>query len=593
MAMGTVIQLALGYYFIIWTQQSQRDQAGPLFLGLAYAFCAFGLGWAIFRSVWFLTSMVGASQALHNRMFASVVRLPMRFFDTNPLGRILNRFSKDVGILDDMMPDAFFDVVSIIMTVLGVLILTCVIIPVVILAIIPLVIGFVAIQRRYLLTSRETKRLEAVSRSPIYSQFSESLQGAVTIRAFGARERFSKLFYERLDTNVEAYFAFVCTARWLSFRLDTITLLFTGFTVYGAILLQYFGFGIPAGLVGLALAYLVRLGGAFQYCVRMMAEFENQLVSVERILSYVRMPSEAPPQRPEADAKLAKGWPTRGDVEFLNYSTRYAPELPLVLRGLSCKVPGGSKVAIVGRTGAGKSSFVQALFRLVEADGGASEGEPGRILLDGVDVASLGLRTLRGAMSVIPQQPWLFSGSIRQNLDPFSNHKDAELWSALSDVQLDGVFPSLSARVTEAGGNLSTGQKQLICLARAILRASRVIVCDEATAHVDHHTDAVIQKAIRTKFKGRTVVMIAHRLHTIIDCDIVLVLDAGQLVEAGHPHQLLSKAEGKGVFVSMVNETGSGMAAALMAAAKRSWDQRSGADEGKRRVIQEDDVASI
>uniref|UniRef100_A0A7S4DZU4 ABC transporter domain-containing protein n=1 Tax=Lotharella globosa TaxID=91324 RepID=A0A7S4DZU4_9EUKA len=492
-----------------------------------------------------------------------------------------------------MMPATFFDTWAIMLKVLGVVILVCVINPVLFIATVPLILGSSWIYRMYVRTSREVKRLEAVSRSPVFSIISETLVGMVAVRAYGQTRRFRLAFNERIDRNVEGFFAFIASARWLGIRLDVLTLAFTTCVLYAAILMQWLGFSISSGLVGLSLAYLVQLGDAFQWSVRQSAEFENQLVSVERILSYISLTPEPPLTVPSRDRLIKDTWPSEGGIRFEHFSARYAPELPLVLNDLTLEIPSRSKVAIVGRTGAGKSSVVQCLFRLIEADDPQS-----RLVIDGVHVREIGLHKLRSRISVIPQTPWLFSGSIRENLDPFHEHKDRDIWEALEAVRLKESFGSLDDPISESGGNLSSGQKQLACLARAILRKNQILVLDEATAHVDLHTDAIIQTTIREKFSGQTVIMIAHRLETVIDVDRVLVLDHGHLVEQGHPFELLSSAftvdakkkkngcgagnRGGGAiigakrqwFASMVQETGEENAKKLYQAAKEAWNEK-------------------
>ncbi|GAB5362447.1 hypothetical protein AAMO2058_000797700 [Amorphochlora amoebiformis] len=576
-ATGEVLLLVVSWYFGEWAESSRDDQASAELIGPAIGLSTLSLVWCSFRSVWMLVALVGASQTLHNRMFARLLRLPIRFFDINPSGRILNRFSKDLGSADDIMPATFFDALSIFFRVSGVVFLVCVINPFVLVIILPLLYGFRHFQKRYMNASREVKRLEAMSRSPIYSLISETLGGMVPLRTYHAQERFRNRFHSNLNRNVEGFFAFICTARWLGLRLDVLTIIFTIFVIYGGIFMLYVGFEIEAGLIGLSLVYLVQLGDAFQWCIRQFAEFENQLVSVERILSYVRRPTEAPLKCHKADVAVPQGWPNIGEVEFRYYSTRYAESLPLVLRDISFKVPGGSKVAIVGRTGAGKSTMVQALFRLIEPTKLNSIRKP-VIAIDGVDITLLGLHKARRAMAVIPQTPWLFSGTLRSNLDPFDDYEDANLWGALRDVQLEKSFASLSTPISESGGNLSTGEKQLICLARASLRNSKVLVCDEATAHVDPHTDATIQAAIRRRFSGCTVIIIAHRLNTIIDCDYAAVLEHGRLVEFGPPHDLLKNKEGK--FAGMVRDTGVEEEKRLREAAWIHWNERAGKSHG-------------
>jgi len=578
---GQVILLLTSWYFGLWAEQDADAQASFYWIGIAALLALVCLLWSAMRAVWVLVAMVGASQRLHDRMFQKVVRLPCRFFDTNPSGRVLNRFSKDIGFADDLMPQTFFDMCAILLRVIAVIILVCIINPVLFIAVIPLLVGFYFVQQRYIKTSREVKRLEAVSRSPVYSQISETLQGMASIRSYTTQDQFRHQFFDRIDRNVEGWFAFIACARWLGIRLDALTLFFTTCVLYAGILMQSQGFRMDEGLVGLSLAYLVQLGDAFQWSVRQIAEFENQLVSVERILAYTNLKPEAPLSLPTDTSRVPTRWPVTGELKFVNFSARYAKTLPRVLQSINVTIPGKSKVAIVGRTGAGKSSLIQCIFRLIEADSAES-----KLLIDGVAIGEIGLHPLRKAVGVIPQTPWLFSGSIRENLDPFDEHSDKDLWAALGDVQLKSVFKSLEDWISEAGSNLSAGQKQLVCLARAILRNSRVLVCDEATANVDLKTDEIIQSTIRSNFSECTVITIAHRLNTIIDVDIVVVLDKGRVVEVGHPHELLQDIEVKGEekdrrvhgsegsrrwFAEMVRDTGKENEKLLRVAARDAY----------------------
>ncbi|CAM9713918.1 unnamed protein product [Discosporangium mesarthrocarpum] len=338
------------------------------------------------------------------------------------------------------------------------------------------------------------------------------------------------------------------------------------------------------------------------------------MVSVERVLEYCRVPQEAS-LRSDPGKAPPKDWPSEGNIEarstqiiegfgsgaflaILDLTLRYRQDLPAVLKGLSLFVKGGSRVGVVGRTGAGKSSLISALFRLVEQGPGC-----GTILIDGVDTSQVGLHDLRPRLSVIPQTPFLFSGSVRLNLDPFYSHTDAEIWSSLEAVQMKDHIAEqlggLDAAITEGGQNLSVGQRQLLCLARAVLQRSQILVMDEATANIDQKNDSLIQDAVRTEFQGRTVVMIAHRLNTIIDCDQVIVLVDGKVVESGHPHELLSEGGGRndtegtelpgeagaekmdGTFKSMVLETGPEASAELRRLAQEAWEGRHGADGGE------------
>ena len=308
---------------------------------------------------------------------------------------------------------------------------------------------------------------------------------------------------------------------------------------------------IAGGTAGLIISSSLMIAGSMQYGVRQSAEFESQMISVERIVEYQDLEQESSPKSmkmPKPDAN----WPTKGEIIFDKMSLAYDLEEKPVLRNLECKIKGGEKIGIVGRTGAGKSSMIAALFRLTEPTGS--------IRIDGIDTQSVVLDDLRKKISIIPQDPVVFSGTVRYNLDPFSEYPDNELWSTLDKVQLrsqiDNLSGKLDAHIADGGSNLSVGQRQLICLARAILRRNRILVLDEATANVDHQTDNLIQKTIRSEFKSCTVLTIAHRLNTIIDCDRVLVLDAGQIVDFDTPYQLLNE---RSLFYELCHKTGHSM----------------------------------
>lgn len=303
------------------------------------------------------------------------------------------------------------------------------------------------------------------------------------------------------------------------------------------------------GTVGLSVSYALQVTQTLNWLVRMTSDVETNIVAVERIKEYGETEQEAPWENPNAVVPV--NWPEAGTVEFKDFRVRYRENLDLVLRGISFSVKGGEKVGIVGRTGAGKSSLTLALFRIIEAAGG-------KIFIDGQDVSKLGLHTLRSRLTIIPQDPVLFSGSMRMNLDPFNKYADEELWSALKHAHLaafiKGLAAGLNHEVTEGGENLSVGQRQLVCLARALLRKTKVLILDEATAAVDLETDDLIQKTIRTEFNDCTVLTIAHRLNTIMDSDKVLVLDKGEISEFAAPTELLQNK--KSAFYSMAKDAG-------------------------------------
>ncbi|GLG99920.1 Putative multidrug resistance-associated protein [Gryllus bimaculatus] len=477
---------------------------------------------SLVRSFVFFKVCIRASQRLHDAMFYCVTHAKMRFFNTNPSGRILNRFSKDMGAVDEILPQCMVDTLQIGLALLGIIAVLAVVnywllIP-------TLVIGFMFYLMRqfYLSTSRSVKRLEGVTRSPVFSHMNASLQGLTTIRAFGAENILVKEFDNHQDLHSSAWYVFIATSRAFGFWLDIICVAYITIVTFSFLII---GTNVFGGNVGLAITQAIALTGMFQWGMRQSAEMENQMTSVERIMEYKNVEQE-PPLESAPGKKPPPDWPQKGHIVFDQLSLKYnASE---------------AAVGIVGRTGAGKSSLISALFRLAELEG--------TILLDDVDTGSIGLHDLRQKISIIPQEPVLFTGTLRKNLDPFDEFTDAALLRALDEV-------------SEGGSNFSVGQRQLVCLARAILRDNRVLVLDEATANVDPQTDALIQRTIRQKFASCTVLTIAHRLHTVMDSDRVLVMDGGCMVEFGHPHDLLQNTEGH--FYKMVQMTGRGMAEQL------------------------------
>uniref|UniRef100_A0A8C7JPI3 Cystic fibrosis transmembrane conductance regulator n=1 Tax=Oncorhynchus kisutch TaxID=8019 RepID=A0A8C7JPI3_ONCKI len=528
------------------TEQLNLDFYLGIYAGLTGATLIFGFA----RSLVMFNVLVKAAQSLHNRMFNSILRTPVRFFDVNPIGRVLNRFSKDIGQLDAALPWTFVDFIQIFLQIIGVVAVAASVIPWILIPLVPLVIVFLFLRRYFLQTSRDVKRLESTTRSPVFSHLSSSLQGLWTIRAFRAEERFQNTFDAYQDLHSESWFLFLVTSRWFAVRLDGMCAVFVTITA----------FEVEAGSVGLALSYAVTLMGMFQWGVRQSAEVENMMTSVERVVEYTELESEAPW---ETQKRPPPEWPSQGLITFDRVSFSYSSDGPVVLKDMKAMFRPKEKVGIVGRTGAGKSSLVSALFRLAEPEG--------RIYIDGVLTSEIGLHDLRQKMSIIPQDPVLFTGTMRKNLDPFSQHTDEDLWNALQEVQLKSVVEELPNKMetvlAESGSNFSVGQRQLVCLARAILRKNRILIIDEATANVDPRTDELIQKTIRDKFRECTVLTIAHRLNTIIDSDRILVLDAGQIHEYDEPYTLLQNHDG--IFFKMVQQTGRQEAVSLLQSAKQ------------------------
>ncbi|XP_016524096.1 multidrug resistance-associated protein 4 isoform X2 [Poecilia formosa] len=527
-----------------------------LYLGIYAALTATSVVLGFIRSLVFFNVLVKSAQTLHNNMFRAILRTSIHFFDTNPTGRILNRFSKDIGYLDSLLPWTFVDFTQVFLQVIGVIAVAGVIIPGILIPVVPLLAVFLFLRHYFLQTSRDIKRLESTSLS--------------TIRAFRVQHQFQQMFDKYQDLHSEAWFLFLTTSRWFAVRLDGICCIFVTMTAFGCL---YFRDGLEPGAVGLALSYAVTLTGMFQWGVRQSAEIENLMTSVERVVEYAELESEAPW---ETDKRPPGDWPQKGSITFDSVSFSYSDSSPLVLKNLSFVFTSREKVGIVGRTGAGKSSLISAMFRLAEPEG--------RITIDGILTSEIGLHTLRQKMSIIPQDPVLFTGTMRKNLDPFKQHTDEDLWNALQEVQMKAVVEELPNKLetvlTESGSNFSVGQRQLVCLARAILRENRILIIDEATANVDPRTDSLIQQTIRNKFQECTVLTIAHRLNTIIDCDRILVLDAGRIQEYDEPYVLLQNQDG--LFYQMVQKTGKAEAASLLQVAKQVHANRKGESDTRR-----------
>ncbi|XP_071455641.1 ATP-binding cassette sub-family C member 4-like [Hetaerina americana] len=516
------------------------------------------------RSFLFFTVCMRASVNLHNAMFRSIAHATMRFFNTNPSGRILNRFSKDMGSIDEMLPQTMIDSLQIGLSLIGIIIMVSVmnfwlVLPTLIIGLI-----FYYLRTIYLSTSRSVKRLEGIARSPVFSHLNASLQGLTTIRAFGAQNILIKEFDNFQDIHSSAWFMFITTSRAFGLWLDLFCFVYISLVTISFLVM---GGEIFSGNVGLAITQSIGLTGMFQWGMRQSAEMENQMTSVERVVEYTDVEKE-PPLASPPDSKPPIQWPQEGKVVFDKLYLHYNPDDPPVLRNLNFVVNSHEKVGIVGRTGAGKSSLIAALFRLTNLRGS--------IIIDGLETTkTMGLHDLRSKISIIPQEPFIFSGTLRKNLDPFDEFPDYVLKKAIEEVELKDAVEDLAgginAIMSEGGSNLSVGQRQLVCLARAIIRNNKILVLDEATANVDPKMDAVIQKTIRDKFSDCTVLTIAHRLHTVMDSDRVLVMDNGEVAEFDKPFILLQNTNG--ILFGMVQKTGKAMADTLHKIAKEAYYQ--------------------
>ncbi|SCV70703.1 BQ2448_3465 [Microbotryum intermedium] len=569
----------LGSYWLVWWQENHFHSSNGFYmgiyglLGVVQALLAFFMGLAV------VILGYNASKTLHRDALASVMHASMAFFDTTPLGRIMNRFSKDIDSIDNELNESIHAALSLFSSVIGAIVLVSIVQPY-FLAIVALILcAYAYAGSFYRASAREIKRLDNLLRSSIYAHFSETLTGLATIRAFGESGKFLKHNEKYIDVENRAYALTVINQRWLQFRLD----------IFGAILVLIVAIIAVAARkemspaqTGLLLSTIVTVQAAFSWMVRQVAEVENDMNSVERMLHYAnKLEQEAPSDIEET--RPDPSWPSQGAIEFENVFMSYRPELPPVLKGFSLRIEGGQKIGVVGRTGAGKSTILQCLFRMVEL-------QSGKISIDGIDISKLGLNQLREKIAIIPQDALLFSGTLRSNLDPFNVYEDRVLWDAMrraylvdqvpagevtaaepKDASKDSSAPvaatgdeaavataatsrfTLDMVIEDEGLNLSVGQRSLVSLARALVKDSRVIVLDEATASVDLATDSHIQETIRSEFNDKTLLIIAHRLRTIIDCDRVLVMSEGQVAEYDTPINLFRNKDG--IFSSMCSRS--------------------------------------
>ncbi|KPM08018.1 ABC transporter sub-family C-like protein 7 [Sarcoptes scabiei] len=547
---STISNTVANLWLASWTDKVENAQQEDNSLINLYIYLGIGSLQIIFLTSGWISIVSGslhASKSLHRKLLASIAHAPMNFFDTTPIGRILNRFSKDIDVLDNYMQLFIRIIMNHSLQVCATLFIICYQTPIFLAFILPFMIIYFFIQRFFVATSRQLKRIESVSRSPIFSHFSETIQGSTTIKAYNASERFISESEHRIDENQKCFYPSQVANCWLQVRLEFLANCLIFFT---SLMMTLNKDNLTSSSIGLSLSYALNITLSLNWCVRIFAEIENNVVSVERISEYTDVVPEAPWEM-EKDTHLEKSWPSKGRIEFSNYATRYRPGLDLVLKGIDFSIRSGEKIGIVGRTGAGKSSLTLALFRLIESCQGS-------ILIDKVKTSDLGLHKLRTCLTIIPQDPVLFCGTLRFNLDPFDEHSDQVIWKVLELSHLKSFAKSLEDgleyKIVENGENLSLGQKQLICLARALLRRTKILILDEATAAVDLDTDSLIQMTIRKEFSDCTVLTIAHRIHTILDSDRVLVLDAGKVIEFDTPNVLLE--DKKSVFYSLAKNSG-------------------------------------
>ncbi|GAB5360672.1 hypothetical protein AAMO2058_000647400 [Amorphochlora amoebiformis] len=536
MALGQVSMTGVEYLLARWAQSSNQDDRSWVTLLTVSTLVMVVL--CITRSQIMFQSVLRASKELHRKMLKGVLFSSTTWLQSQPVGRVLNRFSQDQAILDELLPFTLHDFLQAFFIFCAAVILLFLASWWLVLFLVPTTPFFLYIRRRYITSSREMKRLDGITRSPQYAHFGAALQGLSTIRAFCRVESFLSEFYTLVDANCQTTVTFEAASRWLAFRLDMIAAVFV---IASPIL--FVALRVDPSLAGLALVYAVSMSSLFPWMVRQSAEVENLMTSVERIYEYAKLKNEDDIPAHEAsqiEKKLVeKKWPQKGEISFKNVSARYDSNLPIVMKNQTFRIPPGQVVGICGRSGCGKSTLFGVIFRLLQKD-----CISGLYTIDGVDTSKIPLLSLRSRISIVPQEPVLFSGTLRYNLDPFHTYKDEDIKSALEKVGLGLMAKDLYQTMAEFGNNLSVGESQLLCVARALLSPSKILLIDEATAHVDAQTDNRIQQVLRNEFKSRSILIIAHRLNTIMHTDKIMVLDSGKIVEFDSPSKLLENPQG-------------------------------------------------
>ncbi|KAJ4725238.1 ABC transporter C family member 3 [Melia azedarach] len=536
-------------YWMAWATPVSEDVKPPVggsTLIIVYVALAIGSSFCILaRSTLLATAGYKTATLLFNKMHLCIFRAPMSFFDATPSGRILNRASTDQSAVDMNLPSQVGSVAFSMIQLLGIIVVMSQAAWQVFIVFIPVIAISIWYQQYYLPSARELSRLVGVCKAPVIQHFAETISGSTTIRSFDQDSRFRDTNMKLVDGYARPKFHIAGAMEWLCFRLDMLSSITFAFSL--VLLISIPKGAIDPAIAGLAVTYGLNLNMLQAWVIWNLCNLENRIISVERIFQYMSIPSE-PPLVIEA-SRPDHSWPSCGEVDICGLQVRYAPHMPLVLRGLTCTFPGGMKTGIVGRTGSGKSTLIQTLFRIVEP-------AAGQIMIDGINISEIGLHDLRSRLSIIPQDPTMFEGTVRSNLDPLEEYTDEEVWEALDKCQLGYEVRKkegkLDSRVTENGENWSMGQRQLVCLGRVLLKKSKVLVLDEATASVDTATDNLIQQTLRQHFSDCTVITIAHRITSVIDSDMVLLLSHGLIEEYDSPTKLLENKSSS--FAQLVAE---------------------------------------
>lgn len=545
---GNVSRIVATLMLSSWTNDHDLiNHSREFYIWMFTGFSALEIFFVGMHLVGFILFAIRASKALHGHLLGSILRATTAFFDSTPMGRLMSRFAKDISLIDLVLPLQFDQYINMLFTLVSILALVMVGSYFIIFIAVPVIVGYFLLTNYYRKTSIEIQRLESLSRAPVFSHLNETIEGASIIRSYNMVRAFKIANLNKVDVNTVDFYALRYCNMWLGLRLDWLGTILLTATWFGIILARNYG-SVDEGQAGVALSAAVGLTFMLSNLSMNATETETRMNSVERIKQYTSVAQEA--DEIIASNRTTKTWPAEGKIQMNNLVVSYNNR-EQILKSLTCQIKPREKVGVVGRTGAGKSTLMAALLRLVEPSSG-------QIVIDGVDVLNIGLYDLRSKLSIIPQTPTMFIGTVRYNLDPFDERSDRELWHALEMVQLKEYITklpgSLQAPVEENGANFSVGQRQLLAMARALVRNSNILLLDEATAAVDTETDAMIQRMIRSIFVEKTVITIAHRLNTIMDSDRVLVLDKGEIREFDSPKKLLENK--KGIFFGMVEATG-------------------------------------
>uniref|UniRef100_A0A6Q2YGA4 ATP-binding cassette, sub-family C (CFTR/MRP), member 9 n=1 Tax=Esox lucius TaxID=8010 RepID=A0A6Q2YGA4_ESOLU len=540
------VMVAIDYWLATWTATKTENtpKTDCEYMSVFIVLCAAGIVLCLITSLTVEFLGLSAATNLHHNLLNKIIHAPIRFFDVTPLGQILNRFSADTNIIDQHIPPTLESLTRSTLLCLSAIGVIAFVTPFFLITLFPLAVIFYFIQKYFRVASKDLQDLDDSTQLPLLCHFSETAEGLTTIRAFRHEARFKQRMLELTDTNNTAYLFLSAANRWLEVRTDylgaVIVLTAAVTSIWSSLYL------LPSALVGLGLTYALTVTNYLNWVVRNLADLEVQMAAVKKVNSFLSTESENYEGSMD-NSQVPEDWPQHGDIKIQDLSVRYDPLLKPVLKHVSAYINPGQKVGICGRTGSGKSSLSLAFFNMVDMF-------EGQILIDGVDISKLPLQTLRSRLSIILQDPVLFSGSIRFNLDPERTCTDDRLWEALEIAQLKNMVKALpgglDAVVTEGGENFSVGQRQLFCLARAFVRKSSILIMDEATASIDMATENILQKVVMTAFADRTVVTIAHRVHTILEADLVIVMKRGNIMEIDRPEALLEQEDS--MFASFV-----------------------------------------